>query len=347
MPASTIDMFFACTLIVSVAIISTAFLAGTMQTQIGSMQDLNQESYLQGIADHIVSSYGTPSEWGSTQNPPESLGLSATTSNRPFTLDADKISRLNTQNLYTLSYYEALSAARISNIAFGVSVSQMLSIDVALVSNITVDSTVSYTFEVSVYQDAGPVQATLHCYILASSFLTNVSNVTASSGIGSVNVAVPNSAAGPTVFVVFAQASFDDKLCAFTVYSFAHLSESPQPNRTFLGLSPLNNTLTLQQNYPATTVSKVYALTYDYSANLNSTSTSTYAIPAFVDKSPVVMVVQGANDTVSFNEWVVYPQIPLTFGGDFSNSSANVFVYIVTIDEVLYKLTLRFGDVVN
>ena len=41
MPSVSIDTFFACTLLVSVAIVATAFLAGTMQTQIGNMQDLN------------------------------------------------------------------------------------------------------------------------------------------------------------------------------------------------------------------------------------------------------------------------------------------------------------------
>ena len=347
MPASTIDMFFACTLIVSVAIIATAFLAGTMHTQIGSIGGLNQESYLQGIADRIVSSYGSPTNWGASQNIPNSLGLSSATSGTLYELDIDKICRINNQNSYSLSYSEALAAAHISNIAFGVDVSQMLTIGITRTGNTTIGNIVTYTFQISISQDSGPIQSTLKCYFLAASYSASVSNVTSSFGIGTINVNVPTSAAGPAVFLVFAQANLDFRLCAYEVYPFAHLSSEPSPNGTYLNLSPLNSTLTVEKNFPASTINNAYAFSYSYNSTLNPISGSTYTIPDFVDKSPVVIVVKGTNGTASFNEWVAYPQAPSVFGGNFSSISAHVFVYVAIIDEVLYKVTLRFGDATN
>jgi hypothetical protein len=347
MPTTAIDTFFACTLIVAIAVISTVYIVGTMQTQINSTQDLNQESYLRGIADHIVTGYGTPVNWGTTITVPTTLGLSSYNSDSLYELDINKITRLNNQNQYALSYIEALTAAKISKIAFGLSLSQMLLIDVALSDNTTIGDVTEYTFQVTVSQEAGPVSANLHCYALATNFNTDVNSVTSSSGNGSITIEVPNSSTGPALLIIFAQASLDERLCAYTVYSFAHLSDSPAPNGTFLNLSPLNSTLNVQLNYSGEIIKKTYAFSYAYSANLTSNSSTTYSIPDFVDNSPIIIAVQGLNNTVDFIEWVSYPQIPLTFGGDFSNSSAHVFVYTVTIDKVLYHLTLRFGDVVN
>ena len=347
MPATSIDMFFACTLVVSVALIATAFLAGTMQTQINSMQDLNKQDYLQTIADHIVSSYGTPVDWGSTSGVPANFGLSASNSAGLFELDVDKISRLSSQNEYSLSYFEVSRAARLNNIAFGVSLSQMMSIDVELSGTSTLGDVTTYTFTFSVRQDSGPLIADLHCYVFARDFIGSVSNVTSSSGVCSISVEIPNSSSGPAMLVVFARASFDDRMTAFDVYPFAHLSTEPSPNRTFLRLSPLNYSLTINPNFLEATVENGFAFSYAYQLNLTSTSSTTYAIPRILDKSPVVLVVQGVNGTSPFVEWVSYPQLPLDVGADFKNSEENVFVYPVTINGALYKLTLRFGDVIN
>ncbi len=347
MPSTAIDTFFACTLIVAIAVISTVYIVGAMHIQIESTQDMNQESYLRGIAEHIVTSYGTPVNWGTTIINPASFGLSSYNSDNLYELEINKITRLNNQNQYALSYIEALTAAKISNIAFGLSLSPMLSIDVALSGNSTIGDVTEYTFQITISQEAGPVNANLHCYTLATDFIADVNNVTSSSGNGSITIEVPNSSTGPALLIVFAQASLDQRLCAYTVYSFAHLSDSPEPNGTFLTLSPLNSTLNVQLNSSIEVIEKVYAFSYVYSANLTSTSSTTYSIPDFVDNSPIIIAVQGLNNTANFIEWVSYPQIPLTFGGDFSNSSAHVFVYTITIDKVLYRLTMRFGDVVN
>lgn len=348
MPTISIDTFFACALLVSVAIIATAFMAGTMQTQINGMQDLNKQDYLQTIANHIVSSYGSPENWGSSGAVPADFGLSSANSQGLCQLDADKVTRLNSQNTYALSVLQVFAATKLNNIAFGVSISQFLQITVTLSNNVTEGDMTAYTFQIAVYQNSEPVDANLHCYIVAPSYLNNTFTETSSQGIGSVTFELQNSASGPAALVVFARATYDPRLTAYDVYPFAHISTSPEPNLTFLGLSPLNQTLTVTSNYSNLAIENVYAFTYSYQSSLTSTSASTYPIPSFTDKSPVVLLVQGTNETTTqFNEWTAYPQVPLTFGTDFSNSEANIFVYPVTINGALYKLTLRFGDVVK
>jgi hypothetical protein len=346
-PSSGIDMFFACSLLVSVALIATAFVAGAMQTQITGVQDLNQESYLQGIADHLVSGYGSPVNWGSSDEVPSELGLAVYGSTRLFTLDADKVCRLNSQNQYGLSYAELCLAARLNNIAFGVSVSQMLTVQVESVGNQTVDTVTAYSFRVEVSNDAGSVEASLQGYLVTSGYVGSASNDTTSTGVGYVDIEVPNSEAGPALLVVFARAAFDSHVTAYGAYSFGHLSEAPSPNLTYLQLSPLDSTLNVQANSGEPTVDGAVALSYSYAANLTATSSSTFAMPGFLDSSPTVLVVKGMNGEVGFLEWTAYPMVPLDEGSSFANSETHVFVYTVTIKDTLYKLTLRFGEVIR
>ncbi len=318
-----------------------------MQMQINGMQDLNKQDYLQTIADHIVSSCGSPVDWGSDSSVPVNFGLSTSNSAGLYELDIDKLSRLSSQNMYALSYPNMSKAARLTNIAFGVSLSQMLSIDVELSGNSTASGFTTYTFAVSVSQESGPLSANLQGYLVAPNYVGSVSNTTSSSGVGYVTFQVPTTSQGPALLVVFARASFDDRVTAYEIYPFAHLSQEPPPNYTFLGLSPLNYTLNINKNYPSATIEESYAFSYGYSSNLTSTSSTTYAIPTLLDKSPIVLVVQGVNGTETFVEWTSYPQLPVNAGADFSNSDKNLFVYPVTVKDTLYKLILCFGDVVR
>ena len=347
MPTVSIDTFFACSLIVSVALLATASLAGTMQTRINSLHDLNKDNYLRTIAEHIVTSYGTPVDWGVAGSVPSNFGLADSESSYLYALDIDKISRLNSQNSYSLSYVQVSNAAKLNNIALGISVSQMLSITVMLSDNTTVGDETAYTFRISVSQSSGPTNASLHCYVAARDFLSDVANTTSSAGVGYVSVQIPNSSNGPALLIVFARTSFDDRITAYASYSFAHLSQEPSPNHTFLGLSPLNYTLNLNLNFPDITIEHAYAFSYAYQSNLTSVSTATYAIPAVVDKSPIVLVISGLNGTASFIEWTTYPAVPLDFGSNFEHAEENMFTYIITVKETLYKLTLSFGDVIK
>jgi hypothetical protein len=345
MPTVSIDTFFACALLVSVALLATASLAGTMQTRIDGMQDVNKQDYLRNVADQIVFSMGSPADWGAGATVPSSFGLHGNGASSVYELDIDKATRLNSQSSYALSYAQVSKAAQLNNLALGIKLSQMLAIAVTLSANTTAGDETAYTFMIQVSQAQGPVSASLHCYVVADGFLSDVYNATSSSGVGYVSFQVPNSANGSALLIVFARATFDERLTAYEAYSFAHLSEAPSPNHTFLGLSPLNYTLNVEPNAPDATVNNGYALSYSYQANLTATSSSTYAIPAFLDKGPTILVISGQTSNASFVEWTAYPDIPLQFGANFEHSEENVFVYTVIIKDTFYKLTLTFGDV--
>jgi hypothetical protein len=346
-PTSSIDTFFACSLIVSVVIVTMSFLTATMQTQISNMQDLNQQDYLQNIADHVVTSCGNPKEWGSADNAPTSFGLSTNNTDRLYEMDVDKITRLNSLNEFALSYPEVFIAARLNNIAFGVTVEQILNLNVELLGNLTSENVTKYTFQVSVNQYGEPIKAHLNCYVIAKNFLSTSSNGTSDSGVGQISVEIPNSSNGSSTLVVFARPTFDDRFTTYSVFPFEHLSDNSQENTSYLMMSPLNYTLNVHTYDSNTVIENAYALTYQHQSNLTLSSNGTSSIPEFVDKSPTVLLLQCRNDTTSFNEWTVYPQVPLKFGVDFSFSEINAFAYLVTINGVLYKLTLLFGDVIN
>lgn len=318
-----------------------------MQAQINSMQDLNKDAYLRNIAEHVVTSYGAPVDWGASGAVPSSFGLADSTSSYLYALDIDKISRLNSQNGYALSYFQVSQAARLNNIALGISISQMLSITATLSATSSVGDETAYTFEISVSQASGPTSAALQCYVVAKDSVSDVSNTTSSAGVGYVTVQIPNASNGPALLIVFARAMFDDRITAYEAYAFAHLSQEPTPNHTFLALSTLNYTLSAEENFPDVTIEHGYAFSYAYQSNLTATSATTYAIPEFVDKSPTVLVISGLNDTTPFAEWTAYPGIPLDFGSDFENSEKNVFVYNVLVKGTLYKMALSFGDVIQ
>ena len=111
-----------------------------MQTSINSTQDINKDSYLQAIADHIITNPGAPVNWGTSSSVPADFGLAAASSTIPYELDIDKITRLNNLNSYSLSYVDMENAAKLNNIALGITVSQVMSINIEQTSNSTKDN---------------------------------------------------------------------------------------------------------------------------------------------------------------------------------------------------------------
>ena len=345
MPSAAIDTFFACTLIISVALIATASLTATMQTNINNLQGLNQQSYLRTTAEQIVTSYGAPVDWGSSGMTPDSFGLAQVGGSQAYALDVDKICRLNSRSSSPISYQEASNAARLNSIAFGISVTQMLAITVEPTGNTTVDETTTYNFKVSVRANLEPTKANLNCYIIARGTVSNVSGATSNAGIGYVSFQLPSSSSDQVLLVVFARATIDERLTAFETYAFPHLSGEVLSNQTVLDLRALNNKLSVNMNFPNATVDECYAFSYAYQSQPTLISSGIYAIPEFVDKSPIVLVATGFNEGTYFAEWTAYPTVPLSFGSDFANTEQNTFVYTVIIKDALYKLTVTLGEV--
>lgn len=346
MPAISIDTFFACALMVSVVLVSTALLPGILNAQINSVQDLNQESYFRALSEYIISNCGVPSNWGSdSSSVPQTLGLAEEGSLLSNELDIDKVSRLNSENAFALSYLDILESAGLNGVAVGISISQLIDISVTITSNSTIGNLTAYTFNVFVSQDGAPVAASLHCYVVANDFLSDVLSATSIEGQSYVPAEIPNTSNGTASFIVFARALDDPRITACQVYSFGHLSAEPLPSNTFLNLSPLNYTLFLSAEYSGVVVENCYAFSYAYEFNLTSTSSTTYAIPDILDNGPTLLVVSGENDSTFFTESVAYPQVPLEIGSSFQNSESNAFSYVVIIKDTLYDLTLRFGGI--
>ena len=341
MPTSSFDTFFACTIIVAAALIGTAFLGSTMQTRIASTQDINKDSYLKAIADHIVTNPGSPIDWGISSALPVDFGLASNPSHSSYELDIDKICRLNSLNNYSLSYLDLSKAAKL-NIALGIKVSQLMTVNILQSSNNSVGSDTSFTFQISTNIDSKPTSASLHCYFAADTYLTEVNASIPDVGVGQVTVQIPTSETENALLIAFARSTIDDRITSYAVYNFGNSTQESIPSSTNLALSPLNYTLSL--NDTSLGVLNGYVFSYSYQQPLSSLEGSQAAIPKLLDKSPLVLVFEGINGTDHFLEWTAYPQIPLKIGANFEGSEQNIFSYIVNVNGVLYRLDLSLGD---
>ena len=347
MPSASLDTFFACTIIVAAALIATAFLCSTMQTRITSTQDINKESYLKAIADHIITNSGTPLNWGFSSSVPADFGLAASSSTISYELDIDKISRLNNLNNYSLSYADMANAAKLNNLALGIMVSQVMSINIEQLSNSTIGSEASFTFGISTSIYSKPTSASLHYYVVANNYLSDITNSTSNVGVGYVTIQIPSAATDNAMLIVFARASFDDRITSYAIYNFLNSTQESAPSNDILALSPLNYTLSFTTNSSGLTIQKGYVFSYSYQQNLTSIQGNQCPIPKIIDKSPLIMVICGLNNGTYFQEWTAYPQIPLRAGSNFEGSEQNIFSYVVTINDVLYRLDVSLGDVVS
>jgi hypothetical protein len=346
MPSTFIDTFFACTIILAAALIGTAFLCSTMQTQISGTQDINKESYLKVISDHIVTTSGTPANWGNSLGVPSDFGLAESGATFPYELDPNKITRLNGLNNYSLSFLAIANAAQLTNIELGIAVSQIMSINIQQKSNSTVNNETTVNFAILTSINSKPTAASLQCYVLADSYLSNVTSNTSDIGVGYLTVQIPKSATDSAIIIAFARDFCDDRITSYVIYNFADSSKQLAPDNDILVLSPLNSVLGWTKNSSAVIVQGGYLFSCGYEQKLAFTRGSTNCpIPSVIDKSPFVIVVFGQNDGEYFQEWVIYPQVPLTEGSSFNGSEQNVFSYVVAIKGALYRLDISLGDV--
>ena len=347
MPTSSFDTFFACTIIVAVALIGMAFLGSTMQTRIASTQEINKDAYLKAIADHIITNPGSPVDWGTNSSLPVDFGLASSLSNSAYELDMDKICRLNKLNNCSISYPDLSNASKLNNIALGIKVSQLMTLNVQQLSNSTVGSNTSFSFIVSSSIDSKPNSAKLHFYVASGTYLAEINSTIPESGTGQVTVQMPTAEIDSALLVAFARASIDDRITSYAIYNFAQSAQESIPTSTDLALSPLDYTLNLNNGSPGITIQNGCVFSYSYQQSLASIKGSQISIPKLIDPSPSVLVVVGLNGTDHFQEWTAYPQIPLKIGANFDGSEQNVFSYIVTANGVLYRLDLSLGDLPN
>jgi hypothetical protein len=330
------------------ALIATGFVTSTMQVRIDNTKSINEQSYLQAIADHIVTSPGTPSNWGASSNVPADFGLAASSSTIPYELDVDKVTRLNSLNNYSISYFDMETTSKLNNIALGIAVSQIMDVSIEQSSISTRSGYTSFNLSISTSIDSEPVSASLNCYVVANNHLNNITSSTSDIGLGNITVQIPSAATDNAMAIVFARASFDDRITSYAIYNLANSTQETVSSSDFLTLSPIDYKLSFSTNSSELTIQNGYVFSYLHHQNLAYTQGATEcAIPQIVDKSPLIIVVCGVNNGTYFQEWVSYPQVPFNAGSDFSGSQQNVFSYTVSINGVLYKLDISFGGVAS
>ena len=346
MPSNSFDTFFACTIIVAAALIATAFLGSTLQARITSTQDVNKDSYLKAIADHLVTNPGTPVDWGIGTSFPQDFGLAQSQFSVPYELDMDKVSRLNSQNLATFNYTTLLNATKLNNIALGIEVEQILSISVDQIENHTVGSDNWFTFQVTTSINSKQTDTSLHLYVAANNYLSNSTTV-ASNGYAEITFQVPSASIDHALMVLFARDSLDERITAYIIYNFATGTQQLTPNNTSVTLSVNDYVLTCSLKSAGVTVQNGYVLSYAFKSDLTSLSETQFTVPEIIEKSPLVIVAYGDDDGAYFQKWTAYPQIPLTTGSTFEWSEQNIFSYLVTVNGVLYRLNISLGDVIH
>ena len=353
MPATTIDTFFACSLLVVLVVSAMAVMPKIMYPFMDGLAHKNDDERLQQFAQYILLNTGTPSDWGKNRTTlPSTFGLAADDA-LAYSLDVDKVSRLNSRNCYAIDYAELLDALKVSNIALKISIQPVFNTSITLLSSINNGNQTSYDFGISTTNSGLAVASDLSSYFVVGDCVRNTVISTGSNGQGTVSFTVQNSVNGSALLIVFAKAKANPRVVSFGVYSFGHNVSTPEPNQTFTALSPLNRVLNASLNSADTIVSNAYAFSFGYWANLtqlsNATQTIEYSFPNFLDQSATILALTGFNGTKSFAEWTAYPQVPLNIGVNFDSSSlkGNVasFTYIVTINAAMYELQMKCKEV--
>jgi hypothetical protein len=351
MPTISVDTFFACSLMVLLVLSAMATTSKLLYPHINNVVNDNIAQRYAEISKYLLLNAGAPSDWGQNcQTIPETFGLARADSSNAYDLDVDKVSRLNTENLYAVSYAQIFTALRMPDVSFRIEIKPIFEVAINLTATLEAANETTYQFEISAERCGVPIQAELECYVIAENYL-ETNHAYASDGKAYVNITLSNDVEGSALFVAFAKAVCNSKIVSFGTYTFAHNSAEPKPKGTFLRLSPLNYTLTASFIYLGINLSKTYALTIGYYSNLTQTvsdnQSATYSLPHFLDSSPTLIVVTGWNSTTFFTEWTAYPQIPLETGANFADSVtlSNVFTntYTVTINSALYGCTVWLG----
>lgn len=351
MPAISVDTFFACSLMVLLVLSSMAGVSKLLYLHINNASDENIVERYREVSKYLLLNEGTPSNWGqNSQLTPETFGLAKSGVCNPYELDIDKVSRLNDENLYAISYSQLFTTLRMSDASLRIEIKPVFEITINLTSTFEETNETVYQFEISTEKHGVPVQALLKYYVVAENFF-EANHDHASNGRTYLNVTLSNDVNGPALLAIFARSVYNTKIVSFNVYAFAHNLAEPKPKGTFLRLSPLNYTLNASFTNPETILSDAYVLTFNYFSILTQTTSNNqsamYAIPSLLDSSPLLIVLTGWNSTFFFTEWTAYPQIPLQVGADFATSAAlsdvYTFTFLVTINSAFYECTVWLG----
>ncbi len=355
MPTVSVDTFFACSLMIIAVLSAMAATSKILNPYVQNYESPNLEKKYREVSKHLLLYAGEPTSWGrDSQTEPGSFGLAEEGYEFPYKLDVDKVSRLNSENVFAIDYFDVQEALGLPDTSLELEIKPIFDVSVSLTRTFAGALDTTYEFQVITKKDGALVPAYLKCYLIANNDSDSI-EPSFSTGSLFVNVTISNGLSGPGLLVVFARHASNSSAVSFGTCQFEHGSSALFPNGTFLRLSPLNRTLNVSVIHPGTDLSNVYALTFDYNSTLAQTQSSNesaeYLIPRFIGSSPIVIVSTGWNSTAPFAEWVSYPQVRLRFGASLSGSHSlsNVYVYTYTVilDSVSYECTIWLGGPVQ
>jgi hypothetical protein len=351
MPAVSVDTFFACSLMVMLVLSAMAITTKLVFPSMSATSNQNLAERYRETSKYLLLSTGKPSNWGqNSQTTPETFGLARSNTDSEYDLDRDKVSRLNTENAYAISYPDMFTSLEMPDLSFRIKIEPLFEVSTKLAGIFLSGDDTIYEFEISTNKQGAPISAQLKIYVVAGEYLNSMS-VLVTNGRISQNITLPNSVGGPALLIVLARSLYNDQIVSFDAFAFAHNSSQPNTEGTLLRLSPLNYNLNVSLLDSRAVLADAYALTFSYNSTLlltsNTTMSATYAIPHFLDASTTVLVVTGSNSTTFFTEWTTYPQVPAENGADLANSntlsSIFSFTYLVTIDSAIYECTIWIG----
>lgn len=352
MPASSIDTFLACSIMIVLVLSAMVSTSNNLRPSMNELPHRNDAERFQQLAQHLLLNTGAPANWGSRRDVvPESLGLADAASSLPYQLDIDKVSRLNSQNIYSLPYSQMWQSLGVSDVSFRIEIKTLFNLSTNLISKTIRVNETTYQFDVYSEKSGAPVLARLHGYVVVRDYVNSFASSTSSNGHSSISATIPNSVNGTAILLTFAKAESNPQILAFNAYTFSHNSSKLWPNRTFTRLNPLSYVLNVTFTNPNEEVLKTLVFTYNYNFSLIEKSrhaqTAQYDIPRLLDVSPMLLVITGLNETSSFAEWVSYPEVPLEIGADFDQSDNEAktvsLCHIVTINSALYEIVTKWG----
>ena len=354
MPSASIDTFLACSVMITLVLSAMVGTSKFVTPYLNDISHRNDAERLQQLTSHLLLHTGTPGNWGQSRiTVPAIFGLAKTGSSIPYELDIDKVTRLNSANIYSLSYSDLWEAFGIRDVALRIEIKTLFDLSISPSSNSTLGNQTIYTFDVTTEKSGMPIAANLTGYIVLEEYVGKTSSSTSPGGAGVMSVSIPNTVNGAALLMVFAQAKANPHIVSFDAYAFGHQSTTPLPNGTFTKLSPLNHVLNASFFHSTVQVSKAEVFTFNYNFSLTlkaqGVQTTEYSVPHLLDPSPIIMVLTGTDGSTSFAEWVSYPQLPLQMGADFNESNGGTAVtqdYVVTINSAMYEAIVTFGGTV-
>ena len=351
MATTTVDTLLSCFVMVTLILTSMVGVYTVVHPFLQEQQSWYKTQVNKELAEYILFEPGHPVNWGADFTASLSFfGLAEYGSTTPYELDIDKVSRLNSENVYNVSFLEVFSALGTQDKPFRITVKPVFDISVNLTSKQEGLTNTIYHFQVNTEKSSLPIAADLCCYAVFSDQVASNTSSTSAAGTGSVEVTLLNEGGGTALFIVIAEA--DSKTTSYAVYPFAHQSSgNPHSRGAYATLSPVDYMLRVNLASEEDRVSHATVFTYSEWSSLaeinESQTTMFYAVPHLLDVGPMVLVGTGSNGTTSFAEWTVYPQVPVVFGSSFAGENdlldSYAFRYLVTINSAVYECEIVIG----